>query len=141
MLLAAALLNACYAYAPVTGEAAPHRGARVRVTLDRPRPVVLTDFAVHDAVVLTGEVIRADERSLLLSASAVASRSGFESRGRGETVAVPRDQIRSVERHRFSTLRSAALAGIVVLLGAVVGAVAGGVGGGGAGRPVGGQPH
>lgn len=138
LLLAAPFLNACYRYVP-TPEMGAARGSRIRVNLLQPEQVRLSEVIVSDAVTIAGEIIRVDGRRVALSALAVTSRSGSKRLGKGETVVVVRNNIRSLEEKQISILRTAGLAGAMLLLGTLAGLAMQDAGGGTIERPGGGQ--
>lgn len=133
-------LNGCFAYVP-SGGGPLRQGAGVRAVLKNPQDVRLVEVTANNVAVVEGEVVRADAETVLLSARTVISSSGYEQLGGGATVEIPRGNIERLEERRFSTVRSAGLAGIVVALTAVTAAAATGLGirGGGSGGPPGRQ--
>lgn len=132
----ACLLAACYHYVPVSGPSlGVERASSMRVRLLDGHPVRLERITVNDAVEVDGELIRMDADSILVSATKVVDRSGFEHAGDGATVRVGRDAVWLVEARRVSLLRSLLAAGGVVALGTATGIAAnqGGIGHGSTG--------
>ena len=138
-LLLAAGLNGCFAYAPVNG-AMPSPGARVKVALETPQEVRTGDLTANDVVEVTGELVSADSAALTLSAFQLISRSGYEHLASGETTRVPRLNVSAVQVNRINPLRTAAMAGLALLGGALfVSQIAPPRGGGGPGDGGGGK--
>ncbi|MEJ2216250.1 MAG: hypothetical protein P8099_06505 [Gemmatimonadota bacterium] len=139
LLVAAALyLSGCFAYVPVPPNAPPPKGTAVRVRLATPADYRLARYTANDVVEVEGEVIRAEQDRLLLSAFGMRSAADFEFVAEGETVAIPNDQLASFERKKVSVFRSALLVVAVAALGSLVKlaldtAGGGGEGGGGGG--------
>lgn len=139
-LLLSFALGGCFAYAPVRGDM-PRPGARVKVDLATPQEFRTGDITANEVVQITGEVVSADTAALVLSAFSFTSRTRFEQIAAGESARVPRLNIASVQENRLSTLRTAALAGMAFLAGALfVSEVANPRGRGGSG-PGGGNPQ
>lgn len=137
--LAALLLSGCFSYVPVRS-APPEQGTEVRVSLHRSRDVRLVDVTANEVNQLSGQLVRADQDTVALSATSLRSESGVRHPGLGLTVRIARDEIRSVERKRFDFLKSAGLALAVGAFIALVDQAAGSFGGGddddGGGPPV-----
>lgn len=135
VLLLCLLLNGCFTYAPVQN--APGPAARVRVQLAAPTDFRLADLTANEVVVADGEMVRADDREIVMSAMRLQARSGYEFVGRGETLTIPRSNIVSLQRKRIAPLQSALLVGavaaFVVLTTRIFDAV--GAGGDGGERP------
>ena len=109
-------LNGCFSYVPLNG-AAPAPGTRVRVDLQTPQPVVSGDVTANDVVSLIGEVVSADSVTLVLSATQLTTRTGYEHVGRGETARLPRANVARISQNRLSPVRTALVAGVVLVLG------------------------
>lgn len=132
-------LSGCFSYSP-TDLAAPKQRDSVRVQLSRPEDFRLTQYTANDVIRIEGEVITLDESFLHLSAWALRARSGYHMAAQGETVRIPRDAVAQVEQKQISPGRSALIAGLAILAGAVISVAAGGSGGeegGGGGGPSG----
>ncbi|HYW06276.1 MAG TPA: hypothetical protein VE913_04930 [Longimicrobium sp.] len=136
--LALFALNGCFSYVPMNGPD-PLPGARVRVELRSPQQIRAGEVTANDVVSVIGEVISADTSLLVLSASQLTARSGYELSGGGETARLPRGNIVVVSQNRLSVLRTALVAGAIAVLGGTfasqVRASRGGGGGGGGGTP------
>lgn len=131
-LLLCLLLNGCFSYVPT--ESTPGRASRVRVALLAPADFRLLEYTANEVVVADGELVRADDREVVLSATRLQARSGYEFVGHGETITIPRGNVGSLQRKRIAPLQSALLAGavaaVVVLSTQLFDAVRGGDGGG-----------
>lgn len=131
-LLLCLLLNGCFTYAPT--QSTPGRAARVRVALASPADFRLTEYTANEVVVADGELVRADDREVVLSATRLQARSGYEFVGHGETLTIPRSNVASLQRKRIAPLQSVLLAGavaaVVVLTTQLFEALNGGGGGG-----------
>ena len=132
--------SGCYGYFPA-GSEFPSSGTRVRLRLSAPQDVRFTDISANDVVSIDGEVVRAGTDTVVVSAFMARSASGYETLGRGESVAIPRRNVVSVERSRFSVARSVGLAAIIGALSLAVGAALGAGGEGGDPGGGGGQPQ
>lgn len=133
------LLNACFTFGP-TGSTIPDRGGRVRLYLSQPIDVKLAQFTVNNVAVLDAEVVSAEPDVITLSTFWVRTASGYETAGIGETVTVPRENIREVQQKQLSVLQTAlavgAVAGVAALVITALAQVGGDPGGGGTGgRP------
>ncbi|HEX2091270.1 MAG TPA: hypothetical protein VHG28_02665 [Longimicrobiaceae bacterium] len=138
VLLLCFLLNGCFSYVPA--QSTPGRAARVRVMLAAPTDFRLLDYTANEVVLAEGEMVRADEREVVLSVLQLQARSGYEFAGRGETLSIPRSNIASLQTKRVSLLRSALVAGAVVLIVTLTERLIAGAsdsgGGGGGGTPI-----
>jgi hypothetical protein len=131
--VAATLLVAftgCFSYIPAA--APPSRqGERVRLHLSDPAEFRLSEITLNNVGALTGELVSSTGDELVLSVWALRSASGQEHSAAGETVRVDRSNVAGVERYRFSPLRSAILAGALIVGGVLfIGLVGGGDSGG-----------
>ena len=134
------VLSGCFKYVPI-GSTAPDPGTTIRAHLTDSAAAVLAPTVGPGIGALEGRVLRRDGSAIELAVSAARFRFGGGSQARyGESLAVPRFGIAAVEQRKLSPVRTALLAGGVVL-GAVgmvlaVDAVAGGGGSsGGTGPP------
>lgn len=139
LLLLLPISSGCYGYFPA-GNEFPSPGTRVRLSLSTPQDVRFTEISANDVVSIDGEVVRVGTDTVVVSAFMARSASGYETLGRGESVAILRRNVAAVERSRLSVARSVGLAAIIGALSLAVGAAlgAGGEGGdrgGGGGRP------
>ena len=133
------VLGGCFNYVPL-GSTAPDPGATIRAHLTDSAAAVLAPTVGPGIGALEGRVLRRDESAIELAVSAARFRFGGGSQARyGESLAVPRFGIAAVEQRKLSPLRTALLAGGVVLggLGILIAADvgSGGGGGGGGGKP------
>lgn len=119
LLLTVALLNGCYSYAPLRGDA-PRPGERIRVYLEEPQDVRLTNVTANDVTLISGEAAGMNQEQLAVSAFVLTSQNGYENIGSGETALVRRDNVQAIERSQISATKTAGLVGIVVAIGALV---------------------
>lgn len=125
------VLTGCYHYVPLADQKKPvARATQLRVRMTTGHDVRLEQITVNDAVEVDGELIRMDADSILLSATKVVDRAGYEHVGDGQTVRLARDAVYQVEERRVSVVRSLLAAGTVVALGTATGVAVnqGGVG-------------
>ncbi len=112
------LLGGCFSYAPLATPAPP-RAAVLRLTLSTPGDYRLTNITMNDVGVIDGELVAMDDSVVVLSATRLVARSGFEHLGEGATLRVPRSSIGSIQIKRLSRARTALFLGGLVVLGAV----------------------
>lgn len=136
LVLLSLLLAGCFSYVPQPADALP-RGATVRMALSQPVDVRLGEVTANEVVTVSGEMIRADSAVVALSATLLRSRNGYESLAGGETVLIPRERVREVERKRLSPLRTGLVASAVVVVLALIASQTGF----GGGREGGGSPQ
>ena len=134
LVLCLLVLTGCYTYAPA--RSAPFaRGMAVRAQLSAPMDFRLTELTANNVVSVTGEVVRQDPDTLVLSAQWLRAQSGYQFPAAGETVTIPADRLADLERRRISVLRSAAIVAAGALVsGLFVAVLDGGGGGSGTGR-------
>jgi hypothetical protein len=134
--VAAGLLGlGCYNYLPLRRSSLTP-SSYLAVTLTESGSEELARYLGPNALVVRGRYLQATERGLALAVESVESRRGDILRWAGETVVVPGEFVRSVERRAVSRskvvlLAGAAVAGLVVTYQAFGPASGGGVGGGG----------
>lgn len=134
LVLCLVALTGCYTYAPARGAPAV-RGMSVRAQLAAPMDFRLTELTANNVVSVTGEVVRQDPDTLVLSAQWLRAQSGYQFPASGETIVIPADRLADVERRRISAVRSAAIVAAGALAGVLfVTILEGGGGGGGTGR-------
>ena len=139
LLTASVLLSGCFQYVPVQ-PVAPEPGTTIRAHLTDSASAMLAPAVGPGIGALEGRVLRGDEAGIELAVSAARFRFGGGSQTRyGEPLTVPRFGIAAVEQRKLSPMRTALLAGGVVL-GAVGLVVAVDPGGGGGGQGGGNKP-
>ncbi len=139
-LLLAWLPVGCYGYAPLTRPSAPPAAA-LRVRLQTPADYRLTSVTVNDVGTVEGELVNMDDSTVVLSATRVVARSGFEHLGEHATLQVPRANIVSLEVRRLARGRTALFVGGLVAVAGITSAAFGGGGLFGTGSGGGKQPH
>lgn len=114
-------LQACYTYAPVPPSGVPPSGdVRVRLT-PRESARVAEAMGWDDGVRTLRGVVRGGADTLLLAVTFQPTGTGMARRGLREVVPVLRSGIESAEVSRLSPVRTAALAGVgIVVAGAIV---------------------
>ncbi len=120
-VVAAALLplvGGCVSYAPLANPDPP-RAAVLRLTLSTPGDYRLTNVTMNDVGTIDGELVTMDDSVVVVSATRLVARSGFEHLGEGATLRVPRSSIGSIQIKRLSPARTALFLGGLVALGAV----------------------
>ncbi len=122
-LVAAALLplvTGCYSFTALPPTPAPAPATYLRLHLARPGDYRLTDVTMNDVGEIDGELVTMDDSAVVLSASRLVARSGFEHLGEGATLRVPRASIGSIDVKRLSPVRTALFVGGLVALGVLV---------------------
>ncbi len=140
-LVAAALLplaGGCFSYAPLA-QPNPPRASALRLTLSTPGDYRLANVTMNDVGLIEGELVAMDDSVVIVSATRLVARSGFEHLGEGTTLRVPRASIGAMQIKRLSPLRTALFSGALVAGASLIGAAAGGALGGGAGSGSGGK--
>ena len=134
LVLCLLVLTGCYTYAPARG--APFaRGMAVRAQLSTPMDFRLTELTANNVVSVTGEVVRQESDTVVISAQWLRAQSGYQFPAAGETITIPADHLADLERRRISPIRSAAIVAAGAVAGVLFVAVfEGGGGGGGTGR-------
>lgn len=134
LLLIVMLVGGCHVYRPLV-DVQPAAGARLAVQLTDSGAVVLAREIGPAADIVEGDLLRADDRSLVLSVRLVRLRGGLTNEWAGEPVTIDRALIASLAERRTSRARSVLFAGGIVAS-AVLAAtkLSGLVGGGGSGR-------
>ena len=113
LILSLGVLTGCYSYVPVVGTSLG-RGTTVKARLSAPADFRLTDMAVNNAVLLSGEVVSHGRDTLALSVFSLRAPTGFTFPAAGETLFVPNVRIAELERRRFAPVRSALVLGAAV---------------------------
>ena len=113
----AALLSAgCFSYVVVDAPGVPLRpGTELRLTLRQPDRFQLTDVAVENVSTVQGEFVEWVADSLVISVLWLASASGMEHKGKGESAVVAGSHIQRLERKAVSGVKTAGLIGVTVL--------------------------
>ncbi len=119
---AAAVLSACYQYAP-TPNATPGAKTPVQVTLTDAGSVTLASQVGPRIETIQGLYTLATPDSVILAVTQTSARGGADTFWQGERVAVPRSAIASIGVRRLSTARTALAT--VIGVGAVAAAIAG----------------
>ena len=126
-LVAAALLpllGGCYSYTPLSAPT-PGEAAALRLRLSRPDDFRLTNVTMNDVGEVDGELVAMNDTTVVVSATRLVSRSGFEHLGEGATLRVPRATIGSIEVKHLSVGRTALFVGGLIALGALTRAALG----------------
>lgn len=112
-------LTGCFSYAPV-GNAPLRQGTDVRAVLQVPTTVPVPTGTIAGVNRVDGWLIGSPADSVLLSARWLRSTAGQEFPGAGSTLRIPRSNVSLLETRRFDTVRTALVAGaVVVALGSI----------------------
>jgi hypothetical protein len=115
----ATTLAGCFSYAPV-GNAPLRQGADVRAVLQEPTTVPVPTGTISGVNRVDGWLIGAPADSMFLSARWLRSTAGQEFAGAGSTLRIARSNVSLIQMRRFDTVRTALLAGaVVVALGSI----------------------
>lgn len=111
VVMAAALLAAgCYNYLPLRrSRLAP--STYVAVTLTESGSEELAPYIGPNVLIVRGRFLSASERGLALSVAAVETRRGESLEWKGETVTVPGEFVRALEKRQVAHGKTALLAG------------------------------
>ncbi len=123
-LLAPWLLGGCFAYTPLR-QPDPAPAASLRLHLATPGDYRLANVTMNDVGIIDGELVTMDDSAVVVSATRLVARSGFEHPGDEATLRVPRSSIASIEVKRLSALRTALFVGGLLALGGAAGAALG----------------
>ncbi|SRR6266566_576044 len=137
-LLAVCLTAGCYSYLPLA-TSTPDPGTGVEVTLTDAGARELERALGTDVLRVRGRYVSTDERGLVVSVTAVETKSGDFRSWAGETVTLPTADIVSVDVRRLAKGRSILLAGVGAA-GVVVTTLAFTLSGGGTPQDVGRRP-
>jgi hypothetical protein len=108
-MLLIATTSACYNYVPIRRSAlAPASFLAVRLT--DPGSDLLTSYLGPDVRVVRGRFMRGDESAFVLAVASVESRRGESFSWKGETVAVPKEFIWTMEERHPARAKTALLA-------------------------------
>ncbi len=107
--------GACQVYTPVTA-ATPSTGTAVRITLTEQGTASLYGPLGTGARQIEGSVHAVSDSTITLAVTSVERLNGADEQWNGETYAVPRNDIATVERKQTSVSRS------VIVVAAIVGA-------------------
>ena len=108
-------LAGCYHYVPTAATTLP-QGTPLRAHLEELSAFELAQITVNNIDRVEGEVIRVDERELILSATWLQAITGNGYPGNGWTVTIPESNVVEVEERRLSWWRTG-----LVVAGAVAG--------------------
>lgn len=112
-LSAAAVCGGCYHYVPTTGLAQP-QGAEVRAHLDTLQSFELAAITVNNINQVEGEMVRADGRDLILSATWLEAVTGNGFPGSGWTVRIPESNVTGLDLKKVSWWRTGVVLGGLV---------------------------
>ena len=111
---ALSLQTACYSYAPVQSTV-PQPAKQTGVVINDRGRVLLGERVGVSVDRIDGQVISVDSTNLVLDVYKVTDLRGNSSTWTGERVTIPREAILGFRERSFSTVRTVALVGIVVL--------------------------
>jgi hypothetical protein len=133
------VLCGCYESVPVEiNRVQP--GTKVRVTLTDAGADSLARYLGPGVQTVDGKLINTDESKLALGVSSIAMKSGQDQYWKGETVAIPRYALATVQERRVNKPKSLLLGGVLVAALASLrlsGVVGGNGSGNGTGPPTG----
>lgn len=123
------LLCGCYVNVPLA--TAPEPGARVHVALTDQGSVNLAQYLGRGVASVDGRLLQSDDSVVSVSVSQVVTQSGDDQLWKGESVAIPREAIASLQGRKVSFWRSGLIGGAVAVAALIVGSQAGGGSSGG----------
>ena len=123
------LLCGCYVNVPLA--TTPEPGARVHVDLTDRGSVELAQYLGPRVASVDGRLVTSDDSVVSVSVSQGVMQSGDEQLWKGESVAIPREAIASVQGRKISFWRSGIIGGAVAAAAFLIGSQAGGSSGGG----------
>lgn len=129
------LLCGCYVNVPLV--TTPEPGSRVHLALTDRGSVDLAQYLGPRVAAVDGRLVQSDDSVISVSVSQVVMQNGDDQLWKGESVAIPREAIASVQRRKLSFWRSGIIGGVVAAAAFLIGSQAGGASGGG---KKGGQP-
>lgn len=110
----AAIVSACFTYAPVSGAPAPLAGQRLAFAISDQGRAALADQVANGVVSIEGTLLSAPDGEYNISVFAVSTIAG-KSHWSGERVSLRRDHVTGVLERRFSQGRTAAAIGATVV--------------------------
>lgn len=123
------LLCGCYVNVPLA--TTPEPGARVHLALTDRGSVDLAHYLGPRVAGVDGRLLTSNDSVVSVSVSQVVMQSGDEQLWKGESVAIPREAIASVQGRKLSFWRSGIIGGAVAAAAFIIGTQAGGSAGGG----------
>lgn len=113
VIATACVTAACYDYNPLTTPS-PEPGTYIAATLTDSGAEALARYLGPGVFVVRGRYLGDSDRGLLVSVSSVEMKRGDELTWAGETVALPHDNIASLQVRQLAKGRSALLLGVSV---------------------------
>jgi len=123
------ILCGCYVNVPVATTPAP--GSRVHVALTDRGSVDLAQYLGRGVAGVDGRLIQSDDSSVSVAVSQVVFQSGDDQLWKGESVAIPRNAVATVQRRKLSFWRSGLIGGAVAAAALLIGSRTGGSSSGG----------
>jgi hypothetical protein len=123
------VLCGCYVNVPLTTAPAP--GSRVHVALTDRGSVELAQYLGPRVSGVDGRLVQSSDSTVSVSVSQVVMQSGDEQLWKGESVAIPREAIASVQGRKLSFWRSGIIGGALAAAALLIGSQAGGGSSGG----------
>jgi hypothetical protein len=134
------LLCGCYVNVPLT--MTPEPGSRVHVALTDQGSVDLAQYLGPRVAGVDGRLVQSSDSAVSISVTQVVMQSGDEQLWKGESVAIPRNAIATVQGRKRSFGRSGIIGGALAAAALIIGTRAGGGSSGGGkkgGPPPGGR--
>lgn len=134
------VLCGCYESVPIQLSTV-QPGTKIRVTLTDAGTDSLARYLGPGVQTVDGKLISTDESKLALGVNSISMRSGQDQYWKGETVAIPRSALATVQQRKVNKPKSLLLGGVLIAalaslrLSGVVGGNSGGSGSGGHGGP------
>jgi hypothetical protein len=113
-MVALVVTAGCFHYVPVETAAYP-QGTPLRAQLDTLSSFELSAITVNNIDEVEGELVRQDERQLILSATWLQAVTGNGFTGNGWTVYIPEGNITGLQRKRVSLWRTGVVFGGIVV--------------------------
>lgn len=134
------VLCGCYESVPIQLNSV-QPGTKIRVTLTDAGTDSLARYLGPGVQTVDGKLISTDESKLSVGVTSISMRSGQDQYWKGETVAIPRTALATVQQRKVNKPKSLLLGGVLIAalaslrLSGVVGGNSGGSGSGGHGGP------
>jgi len=134
------VLCGCYESVPIQLNSV-QPGTKIRVTLTDAGTDSLARYLGPGVQTVDGKLISTDESKLSLGVTSISMRSGQDQYWKGETVAIPRTALATVQQRKVNKPKSLLLGGVLIAalaslrLSGVVGGNGNGTGTGGHGGP------